>query len=500
MKCYPAAVEQANVFYVGKHGKSENDGRTIDSAFPTFTEALAAAAAEVPPPSWANSYSIECVDGGLYTESFTIPSYVYVEAEAATIVGLVTMHGAASLRVNHIEGTAGAIKRVSTNSTMSYVRANTCIVPGGATQPAIQASGGVLSVELTQGWLEDNHPLFQLNWGHLFLECDELMAIDGTAPLVRVSDGKLYGQIELCWADECDPAVVFADGADADVHLIMTDCYCPGYSCVMATGEAVVKVEANHLEGAIGLRVEEDAQISAQVSYLQGYTYAYSAQHNGRLDLTASLVSGNDSIASSATVNAQIASSNKLLTCPEDNSKSGEWIAMGRDPFDFGWQATPTEDLIVYMRTWLQAGTNLTSFLMELTSGATGNGATTWVGLYSQTNPATTDWTLAAGKPDTRVAYCAAGGAVVQTPAGLKTINLASAYTIPNSGYYWFAIKSNWTGIGGVAPSWLSALHFYGASRRPLFTQAYSTSGLPATATPATPSGAQTCIYQVGKE
>ncbi len=80
---------RVQVVYVGKHGNDSNDGLTPNKAKLTFGSALTVASGLTPTTS--NRVSIVCDDGGTYTESFSIPSWVFVKGPNATFVGNITL-------------------------------------------------------------------------------------------------------------------------------------------------------------------------------------------------------------------------------------------------------------------------------------------------------------------------------------------------------------------------------------------------------------------------
>lgn len=77
------AVAEQEVMYVGKHGNDANAGTSQGLAKLTIGAAIAACAAPAPNNQWR----IEVLDGGQYSESITVPSYVHVHAPAANLKG-----------------------------------------------------------------------------------------------------------------------------------------------------------------------------------------------------------------------------------------------------------------------------------------------------------------------------------------------------------------------------------------------------------------------------
>lgn len=118
-----ANVDQDHIFYVGKHGNDANSGLNIEEAKLTFTAAIAAAVALV--PSSTNRFSIVCLDDGIYTESFTISSYIDVDAPNASVTGNLIIQDNSSINLNYLTSTSGtdAIAK-NTGSGMAIVHIN----------------------------------------------------------------------------------------------------------------------------------------------------------------------------------------------------------------------------------------------------------------------------------------------------------------------------------------------------------------------------------------
>jgi hypothetical protein len=78
-------TSQENIIYVGKHGNDSNNGKTLNDAVLTFSQAVTLATAES--PSATNRVAIVCVDAGIYsqTDSLDIPQHVDLYAPNATL-------------------------------------------------------------------------------------------------------------------------------------------------------------------------------------------------------------------------------------------------------------------------------------------------------------------------------------------------------------------------------------------------------------------------------
>jgi len=83
------------IYYVGAHGDDSNTGFHIIEAKLTFNGALTAAIAET--PSSVNQITIICFDNCSYTENLTIPSWIHVKAQSASLVGTIVIADQASV-------------------------------------------------------------------------------------------------------------------------------------------------------------------------------------------------------------------------------------------------------------------------------------------------------------------------------------------------------------------------------------------------------------------
>lgn len=114
-----APPNQTRTLYVGKHGNDANDGLNIEEAKLTFGAALTIAAAATS----TLRYQIWCMDGGIYTESITVPQYCSIIAPGAILQGTISTQGDLTIRFYRVEATGNGQTLVSKSgaNTTAYV-------------------------------------------------------------------------------------------------------------------------------------------------------------------------------------------------------------------------------------------------------------------------------------------------------------------------------------------------------------------------------------------
>jgi hypothetical protein len=147
-------VDQAQIYYVGKHGNDSNSGKTLEEAFLTFGAALAEALSQT--PSSVNAFSIQCFDAGGYVEDITVYSYCLVTAPGATIIGEVTLQDYSGIDFLQIRVGAGetAVKKSSGTETSS-VKASGISCTGSGNAIKNDGTDSVIIAELDYIRVED---------------------------------------------------------------------------------------------------------------------------------------------------------------------------------------------------------------------------------------------------------------------------------------------------------------------------------------------------------
>jgi hypothetical protein len=88
-------------YFIGKHGNNTYSGLNPTDAVLTFTQGIALATAQI--PSVVNRFVLFCMDAGIYTENFTIPSWVSIYAPNAKIIGDVQLRNDSHFNAHEVE-------------------------------------------------------------------------------------------------------------------------------------------------------------------------------------------------------------------------------------------------------------------------------------------------------------------------------------------------------------------------------------------------------------
>lgn len=103
-------LDQLQTYYVGKAGNDSNTGLNIDKPFLTIGKAITEVNLQT--PSISNQFIIQVIDGGIYNEDFTAPSWAHIFAPAAIFNKNVVMTDDSTITVkNSIEPTTGSPPR-----------------------------------------------------------------------------------------------------------------------------------------------------------------------------------------------------------------------------------------------------------------------------------------------------------------------------------------------------------------------------------------------------
>jgi len=481
-----ALPAQTQVLYVGKHGNDSYDGQTLERAKLTFGAAITAAGSPGSP------LTIACMDAGVYTEDIAPGTNIHIYAPNATLVGTSAASSVAltcvdggvyvfnSITLSPSTGTAWAIAKTAGSGVAQVTTTDLLLSGAGTPSGIVNTSTGALVVSVRRAQISANigaviGDLFAPLQGHVHLFAQDVY-LNGTT---SVGIYALNGSTVLAQIDhilEYAPSNtygLYVDGSgsvvDAFVGHISTD------TAVSASNNGIINLHVDRLSGTV----------LEATGGLANITYAGPVEYQK--------TRGTDGFVPQA-------QSGDLIMAPRVTRKPGDWVAHNTDISIFGYRAFPTEDVINYYRVWLPTGITLQALAVYLAGAGAAPGMTAWLGLYDQTNPDQEDWTVAAGQPNTLVASTAGAGTNIQAPTGEKAVALASSYAVPTTGFYWLAVKVNWTGIGGNSPWWLSNLLFYGGDNYPAYQETYATAGLPVTATPVAVASSNPLIYILGRE
>lgn len=238
-------VPQDHVFYVGKHGNDSNSGRNLGDAVLTFGQAITLVNAQSPSPS--NGWLIQCLDGGIYSESFTIPSYCTIQAQGAVIIGNVVCEGSAALFCLMLQVTSGVAFEKKNDDNTGLLKA--MIVQG--------LGAGIGGIECSQGELVLDVPAIQVTTGTGILNSGSTSSIHGTVGKIGL-DGAGIG--------------LKSTGADGEMSLYISEIL-----GATATGidldDGHMHLHVGELNVATGGDVATGAKLTAFFADLYGNTF-----------------------------------------------------------------------------------------------------------------------------------------------------------------------------------------------------------------------------------
>ena len=117
------------IYFVRDNGSDGNTGKSWNEAFKTFTKAITEVNSQT--PSTTNRFSILCLDGGIYTTSFTVPEYTSIDAKNATIIGQVILSEGSSIRCRELQNNAAGyvISGATSGTETAYFDIDYILIP-----------------------------------------------------------------------------------------------------------------------------------------------------------------------------------------------------------------------------------------------------------------------------------------------------------------------------------------------------------------------------------
>ena len=217
-------IDRQQVYFVGKHGNDTNSGLTPSKAKLTFGSAITAASGQT--PSITNKFSISCVDAGIYAESFTVPSFVSIEAKDAKIEGTIQVQDNAEVTVNEVEAAINnsAIVKVAGTST-SRVNAEVLRATGTGDTVTDQAGEtGCLQIFARQVFVQNGAAIFDQSTaatGHIHVTLEDLYITGTGTGLDRGSgSGLIVGRVaHILDIGAGSGTAIDVDSGSVDVHI-----------------------------------------------------------------------------------------------------------------------------------------------------------------------------------------------------------------------------------------------------------------------------------------
>lgn len=138
-------TDQQLIIYVSKSGSDTNSGLNINESMLTIAGAMASAVALT--PSVSNQITVQILDTGTYTESFTQSEFVHIDGQNAAVDGEIDLEDNCILRLRRLAHTAGNGSCVSkiNGSGLSKVIADLMVI-SSSTNEGIFLKNGQLGV------------------------------------------------------------------------------------------------------------------------------------------------------------------------------------------------------------------------------------------------------------------------------------------------------------------------------------------------------------------
>lgn len=190
-----AAWDEAQLYYVGKHGLDTNDGKSVNEALLTITAAIAKAVALT--PSTTNRFTIRVVDAAVYTESISVPPYVFVDAANAKLVGTLTFAGSPSAAdFSTINPPTGTDAVVCSAPSDCYLKTKFIQVIG-AGGTGIKQSAGNLVVDVGYIDADDTCNGVWVTGGVVCGKIGRLDVVQGVGVYVTDSPAQVYASVDV---------------------------------------------------------------------------------------------------------------------------------------------------------------------------------------------------------------------------------------------------------------------------------------------------------------
>ncbi len=194
-------TNRQQLVFVGAHGSASpaSNGRVPDDPFDSFSGAVTYVNTQT--PSSTNRFTIYCEDSGTYTESFTVPSFVSVEAVDAKVEGTITISDDSEVRIREVEAavnTSAIVK--SAGSASARLDAEILRTTGTGDTITTQAGEtGVLLIKCRQLFTENGAGINDVSTaptGHIHIDIEDIYVTGSGSGIDRASDtGFIVGRV-----------------------------------------------------------------------------------------------------------------------------------------------------------------------------------------------------------------------------------------------------------------------------------------------------------------
>lgn len=230
-----------NKYYVGKHGANTNDGLSDNNAFLTFTFAIAAAVAAG--PGAANRFLIVCLDGGIYTENLTLPSYVSVFAPDAVLVGNHIVNDDSGINAKTFRATAGNAVSKTAGAGNAQIVAGNFELTGAAI--GLLCTSGNMCFDICAVTVENGAGIGSLSTDELHGFVDVIHITGNGIGAGIIGVGTMTIDVNNIYDDGAGIGLYASGGANLKANVRKIDCNV-AYNVLAASG---LKMFVNELTG-----------------------------------------------------------------------------------------------------------------------------------------------------------------------------------------------------------------------------------------------------------
>jgi len=257
-------VNESNIYYIGKHGDDANNGKSIEKAKLTFTNAIATA---------VSGDTIVCFDEGTYTESITTKSGVNIYAPNANFVAssgnAFVVNDNVNIKINKVTvGTGSAAFGKFSGSGVSTVECNEINVVNGQGIFTISLNTGlemVCKVKLMT--LGANAKGIQTIGGKVQCDIDKIYLQGNSAIGVQASNGNIIGRIGEIIENGSYTSTVGLD-IDKDVHLNIN--LITADTCIDVGSLSFANLYVGEIVGTVAYTVSVNAKLNLFTNKLTG--------------------------------------------------------------------------------------------------------------------------------------------------------------------------------------------------------------------------------------
>lgn len=127
----PGILDKQDIIYVNKAGNDSNSGLNEEQPKLSIGSAITAASAQTPAAN--NPITVKVMGGGQWAQSFTVPSWVMLDAKDATIIGQITCESSSFVNINTVKGNISSEAFRCVGTTARYIKVKQAIASTSGT-------------------------------------------------------------------------------------------------------------------------------------------------------------------------------------------------------------------------------------------------------------------------------------------------------------------------------------------------------------------------------